>query len=181
MPLFDADNRLRSDACATNKRDLQNLSMEEYVFRDIRAHANEHGCPSTLSTSDCKDLKARVQTGDGFGVTASSIDSESDLRFPVGGTTHTRARQSLSTRVFVASPDMGRGGLEPNIESKLLLSGDTGTSRVCAHRFAEVSYDRFDPVVTLLDVKNVVKAFPAGEPSRGDPCLQSRGSGCSQR
>lgn len=170
MPLFDADNRLRSDVCAQLKRDSQNLSIEEYILRDIRIC---HGCPAELSSQDCAELNSRIQSNDGFGVTACHIDSDSDLRFPVY--THDRSRQSLASRVFMAAPDMGRGGLDASVESKLLLSGDSGTSRVCAHRFAELSYNRFDPVVQRVPVKHIVQPFPAGEPSRSDEFLQRRG------
>lgn len=174
MPLFDADNRLRSDLCAINKRDSQNFMMEDYVFRDVRA---THACPKDLSPSDCEDLERRIKNCDGFGVTSGVIDSDSDLRFPFY--THDRTRQSLNSRVFLAGPDMGRGGLDTSIESKLLLSGDSGTARVCAHRFAELSYDRFDPMITRVPVENIVKPFPAGEPSRSDESLQRRGYRCN--
>lgn len=176
MPLFDADNRLRSDLCATNARDSRNLSLEEYLFRDLRT---THACPVELSQKDCAELQARIQSGDGFGVTADVIDSDSQLRRPLGGCTHDHTRQTLSTRVFASIPDMGRGGLDAKIESKLLLSGDSGTSRVCAHRFAELSYNRFDPGVHKVAVDNIVQPFPAGEPSRdisrSDAFLESRG------
>lgn len=176
MPLFDADNRLRSDLCATNARDSRNLSLEEYVFRDLRT---THACPVGLSQEDCSDLQSRIQSGDGFGVTADVIDSDSLLRRPLGGITHDHTRQTLCTRVFVSVPDMGRGGLNANIESKLLLSGDSGTSRACAHRFAELSYNRFHPGVQHVAVDNIVLPFPAGEPSRdisrSDAFLESRG------
>lgn len=179
MPLFDADNRLRSDACATNARDAQNLSMEGYVFRDIRANANAHPCSTELSRQDCLELEARIQNNDGYGVTPTGIDDDSGFRFPVGGNTHDRARQSLATRVFVSIPDMGRGGLDASVESKLLLSGNSGTYRACAHRFAELSYNRFDPGVRRVDVKNVVQDFPAGQASRdisrSNAFIESRG------
>lgn len=161
MPLFDADNNLRSDLCATNARDAQNLSLEAYMFRLLRI---SHTCPSFLSQQDCANLEARIQSGDGFGVTAKGIDGDSDLRLPV--LTHDHARQSLGTRVFVSVPDMARGGLDATVESKLLLSGDSGTSRVCAHRFAEQSYNRFDPAVCRIGVEHIVQPFPAGVPSR---------------
>lgn len=179
MPLFDTDNRLRSDHCAANARDAQNLSMEGYVFRDIRANANHHPCPIELSRDDCIELESRIQSRDGYGLTPSGIDSDSGFRFPVGGSTHDRARQSLATRVFVCAPDMGRGGLDAHVESKLLLSGDAGTARVCAHRLAELSYNRFDPGVRRVSVQNIVQPFPGGQASRdisrSDAFMESRG------
>lgn len=163
MPLFDADNRLRSDRCAVNLRDSQNLSMESYTFRDVRFGMD---CPVNLSQDECAQLQARLHSGDGFGVQPNNIDEESDLRCPYGGITHDKSRQGLATRVFEASPDMGRGGLDANVESRLLLSGELGSSRSCAHRFAELSYNRFDPGVRGVAVENIVQPFPAGEPSR---------------
>lgn len=164
MPLFDADNRLRQDLCATNARDSRNLWMETYMFRDLRMCGTV--CPPVLSPQDCVDLRSRIQSRDGYGVTSCGIDGDSRMRFPVGGVTHDRSRQSLGTRVFASVPDMGRGGLDAGIESKLLLSGDSGTSRVCAHRFAEISYNRFDPGVQKVGVQHIVQPYPAGVPSR---------------
>lgn len=176
MPLFDAVNRLSSDSCATNARNAQNLLIEEYVFRDVRTN---RGCPPELTQEQCSDLQSRDTFIDGFGITAGAIDYDSDMRFPVGGTTHDRSKQSLATRVFVSVPDMGRGGLDAGVESKLLLSGDSGTSRVCAHRFAELNYNRFDPGVRIVALKNIVRPFPAGQPSRdisrSPAFLESRG------
>lgn len=163
MPLFDADNRLRSDRCAVNLRDSQNLSMETYMFRDMRFGM---ACPTNLTPMECSQLSTRLHSGDGFGVQPGDIDEESDLRCPSGGITHDKSRQGLATRVFEAAPDMGRGGLDANVESRLLLSGEQGTARNCAYRFAEHSYNRFDPGVQKVAVENIVKPFPAGEPSR---------------
>lgn len=171
MPLFDADNRLRSDLCAVNKRDAQNLSMEEYVFRDVRK-MSPTSCPAELSPADCAELGARLQSSDGYGIASKGIDSDSDLRFSMF--THDRTRQDLPSRMFKAAPDMGRGGLDATVESRLLLSGDLGTSRVCTHRFAELSYNRFDPVVQSVPVSNIVQPFPAGQPSRQDESLRTR-------
>lgn len=163
MPLFDADNRLRSDRCAVNLRDSQNLSMETYTFRDVRLGRE---CPAKLTRNECAELHDRLQSGDGFGVHAGDIDRESTLRYPDGGITHDRRRQGLATRVFEASPGMSRGGLDADIESHLLLSGEQGMSRSSAHRFAEKNYNRFDPGVRPVAVENIVQRFPAGEPSR---------------
>lgn len=160
MPLFDTDNRLRADACAANQRDFQNLSMEAYTLRDVRVSP---ACPPDLSDQDCAELEARMGNGD---LLAASIDSDSSMRYPVGGSTHDHTRQSLGTRVFGSVPNMGRGGLNAGVESKLLLSGDSGTSRVCVHRLAEVDYNRFDPVVRQVPVEHIVLPYPAGVPSR---------------
>ncbi|MEW5315099.1 MAG: hypothetical protein WDW38_006551 [Sanguina aurantia] len=163
MPLFDADNRLKSDRCAVNLRDSQNLSMESYTFRDMRFGM---ACPGDLSSDECAQLQARLHSSDGYGVQPGNIDEESGLRCPSGGITHDKSRQGLASRVFEAAPDMGRGGLDANVESRLLLSGEQGTARNCAFRFAERSYNRFDPGVQKVAVENIVQAFPAGEPSR---------------
>lgn len=166
MPLFDTDNRLRSDVCARHAQDAQNLTFAGYVFRDSDRNSKPSH-PQGLTTEELSELSTRTRSRDGWGIMPDAVNVDSAFRTPNGGYTHDRTRQGLSTRVFGAAPDLGRGGLDAAVESRLQsqLSGN-GTERECSYRFAEVDYDRFDPGVRPVAVTNIVIPFPAGEPSR---------------
>lgn len=161
MPLFDADNRLRSDDCAIQARDAQNLTMETYWFQDMRGVA---GQLCGLSEADQAELSRKHKSNDGYGMKSELIGVDSGFRFPTGGYTHDGGRQSLATRIFGAVPDMGRGIFDSCIESKLKLSGTR--SHDCSYRFAETDFDRFDPGVKKVDVVNIVQPYPVGQSSR---------------
>lgn len=163
MPLFDTDNRLRSDPCAVRQRDLENFGLAGYTLLD-QDRWSIPICPEGTTARDCLELESKIRSGDGFGIRAAEIDGDSSFRNNSTAYTHGRTRQSLSTRVFGAAPDRGRGGLAADVESRLTLSG--GVDRDCTHRYAEVNYDRFDPGVRPVGVQHVVVPFPAGRPSR---------------
>ena len=126
---------------------------------------------------DCKKMPSDVvyannlqQAWDGYGQGASSacIRKDSCMR--------PRARKQLSTRVFVALPDLARGGAQDAAmaaaESVVLTSGFADsclpTPRVS---LGDTAFDRFDPVLCMSgmpDVKHIVPAWTAGGASSRD-------------
>jgi hypothetical protein len=158
MPLFDAYSRLSMDPCAVRVRDDTNYEYAKYAMTQDKLRYDD--C-KRVATEDAKRL-----ISDGHGLDPSAVDADSSFRNSRTAVTHTRVRQSLPTRVFTAAPDLGRGGLRVNTESRLLSGDDTTQMRECSARLAERDWDRFDPAICAVAVENVVQAWRGGEPSR---------------
>jgi hypothetical protein len=84
-----------------------------------------------------------------------------------------RARKQLSTRVFVALPDLAHGGVQDAgmaaAESIAFTSGFADSCLPAPRAsLGDVDFDRFDPVLCMPDVKHIVPAWTAGGASSRD-------------
>lgn len=82
-----------------------------------------------------------------------------------------RARKQLPTRIFVALPDLAHGGAQDarltTVES---MARTGGYNEPCPPRVSlgDASYDRFDPVLVMPDVRHIVPPWPEGGASSRD-------------
>jgi hypothetical protein len=103
---------------------------------------------------------------DGFGVASSCVvDADSEMRNN-GKMTNDRERVQLCTRWYTAVPDLGKGGLIPNIESRLKYGADTSDIRSC-DRVTEKDFNRFIPLPACMaqsiqNPDNIVQKGPRG-------------------
>jgi len=149
MRVFELENRLTTDQCASVTKELQNRSISDYMLFNMYPTAscdddNKADEELTKLVSDNPNLRYR----DGYGVAnACTVDEDSKMRENPSGLTHFRDKQQLCSRWHQAVPDYGRGGLLPNVESALKLSADTSFIRDC-DRITEKQYDVFIPFNT---------------------------------
>lgn len=159
---FNEANRLTEDRCAILTKELQNRSMTDYFLTNL------------YSTADCKDDDIREFTienpnlryRDGFGnVNACTVDQDSELRNN-SKLTNFREKEQLCTRWYQASPNIGKGGLIPNIESRLKSPEDTSDIKDC-DILAERNFNRFIPMIGCLsgsiqNPENIILPFERG-------------------
>jgi len=146
MRVFELENRLTSDNCASVTKELQNRSISDYVLFNMYPTAACDDADEQLIklVADNPNLRYR----DGYGVAnACTVDEDSKMRENPSGLTHFRDKQQLCTRWHQAVPDYGRGGIIPNVESALKLGADTTYLRDC-DRITEKQYDVFIPFNT---------------------------------
>ena len=165
MRPFTEENRLGQDDCALLTRSLVNQSISDYrFFNNFFTGSCE---------ADDKNKMAEFMTNnpnlhyrDGYGNASSCvIDADSELRNN-GKITNDRERVQLCTRWYTAVPDLGRGGLVPNIESRLKYGADTSDIRSC-DRVTEKDFNRFIPLPPCLaqsiqNPDNIVQKGPRG-------------------
>jgi hypothetical protein len=145
MKVFQEGNRLSQDSCALLTKDLVNRSVVDYNMYNM------------YSTSKCKtdDIfeftinNPNLRYKDGFGnVNACTVDEDSEIRNKAK-LTNFRDKEQLCTRWYQAGPNIGKGGLIPNIESRLLFAEDTSDIKDC-DIIAEKDFDRFTPMIGCL-------------------------------
>lgn len=142
MRPFDEENHMSQDDCALLTRTLVNKSISDYMLFNnfFRCHENDKD-----KMEDFVVNNPNLRYKDGYGFAASCVvDNDSEMRNNAK-LTNDRERVSLCTRWYTAVPDLGRGGLVPNVESRLKYNGDTSDIRDC-DRVTEKDFNRFIPL-----------------------------------
>lgn len=161
MPLCDVTNRLRDDDCAVRMWEQGNRDMLEYRMGSL--------CKNVLDCddddekvgeawADCR--RARYGVRRSVGLNRCRVDDDSRLRLDAE-LTNGAAKLQLPKRVFFASPDLARGRGEPGVEHALFNGLDTSVLKAC-DRLAERDFDRFDPGVRCVSVKNIIPTWVRG-------------------
>lgn len=157
------------DTCRTNQEVIDNEAIQEYILGGDREQRGGCEDPGEGCRSPWK----------GYGIGPSCmILKDSDFRIDPTTLTHPgRARQQLSTRTFVAAPNLAPGECFADVEARLQTGYFNTLQKECAlpptaadktrRNLGEVSYDRFVPCVTMPAVSNIVpKWTPGGANSR---------------
>jgi hypothetical protein len=162
MSRYFEENRLTQDACALVTRDLTNRSISDYNMFNM------------YTTSTCDDdalidytmQHPNLRFKDGYGnVSGCTVDTDSDIRNNARQT-NMREKEQLCTRWNHAVPNIGKGGLVPNVESRLIFGEDTSDIKDC-DIVAEKSFERFIPMMgclagTIQNPENIILPFERG-------------------
>lgn len=162
LPKYFEENRLSQDRCALLTRELQNRSVSDYSLYNMYV------------TSTCEDEQLidytlnypNLRFKDGFGnVNGCTVDTDSEIRNKAK-LTNFREKEQLCTRWHQAVPNYGRGGLLPNVESRLIFAEDTSDIKDC-DIVAEKNFDRFIPMIgclsgTIQNPENIILPFERG-------------------
>lgn len=164
MRVFELESKLHSDDCAIVNKELMNKSVNDYNLYN------------SFFTSDCKEDNSKMYNfafdnpnlhfRDGYGYTnACVVDADSVMRND-SKLTHDKSKIQLCARWDQAVPDLGRGGLIPNLESRLKNGEDTSMIRAC-NKVTEKDFDRFTPLVgcvapTIQNSSHIILPFTRG-------------------
>jgi hypothetical protein len=161
MRVFNYENRLTIDDCAVLQRDIQNQSMTDYQLYN------------SYYTNDCKCkamdeflFENNMVIKDGYGfLNQCTVDADSDLRLN-GVQTNEREKVQLCSRWHQGVPNLNKGGLIPNIDSRLKNADDTSDIRNC-DRVTEHDFNRFIPLVgclapTIQNPKYIIEPWVRG-------------------
>jgi hypothetical protein len=164
MRVYELESDLGSDNCTMVNKEFVNKSINDYNLYNM------------FFTSDCTADNTKMNQfmyenpnlrfRDGYGYTnACVVDMDSALRND-SQITHDRTKIQLCARWNHAVPDLGKGGLIPNIESRLKNAEDTSVIRVC-DRVAEKDFDRYTPLVgcvapSIQNPNHIIMPFTRG-------------------
>jgi len=151
---------IQDDKCAILTRELQNSSINSYDLYNPY-FTKDCGCDNF----DDIVIENNLLYRDGYGYTSGcTVDTDSDVRYrPI---THAKGRIPLCTRQFTGVPNINKGGLVPNVESRLKNADDTSDITRC-DRVTEKDFDRFIPFVGCLgnsiqDPEHIIEKWTRG-------------------
>lgn len=157
--IFENEHRIGADECAIHAKDYQNASISDYsTWNTYMMKCNRKG-ERHLEEFANNNINLHFRNGYGY-TNGCEVDNDTELRLN-GKITHEKAKSQLFTRSFLAVPDLSKGLVLPEVESRLVEGDDTTQIREC-YRLTEVDYERFVPLIPCLrdNVQNPVHIIP---------------------
>ena len=151
-------NRLIYDTCAVGQRDADNRGISCYGLTNLR--------PSPYAKACAQGMRS-MHTWDGYGWNVAEVDRDTRLRLE-SRNTHPRSKVQLSTRVFVAAPDLAQAGVPPFSDADAAEVIFPGPREHPCESLTEVDYDRFVPGICAIPVDNIVPSWTYGGDSSRD-------------
>jgi hypothetical protein len=161
MKEFRNEGRLTLDNCALVNKEIQNIGVNNYNLYNSY-FTKDCGCD--IFTNYLFDNNLVIKDGYGF-ASGCSIDKDTELRLGQK-ITHDKERQNLCARSFQGVPNLNKGGIIPNIDSRLKNADDTSDIRSC-DKITEKDFNRYQPLVGCLaseiqNPKHIVEPWVRG-------------------
>lgn len=137
-------NRLNDDSCAMKNRSLAN---DSFIDNRLYNFYYNKDCDCPVLDDIAMENNFTVREGYGY-ASACTIDADSQLRLN-SSITHDRQRIQLCARTYQGVPNLNKGGLVPNIESRLKNPDDTSDIRNL-DKVMEKGFDVFTPMIGCL-------------------------------
>lgn len=155
--VFNGMSRLGNDACSMDQVSIQNTAACNYVLTDFTAQDCTMSKARQLATSQ---PGINYKGGYGGGTNECNVDVHS--RLTIGALqTHPRAKLDLFARPYATVPFLGRGAVDPVVESQLKF-GETGSNKRSQTLYAEKNYSPYHvmPLIPVMqqrmDTRNMV-------------------------
>lgn len=150
--MFDERTGLFNDSCFQRDRDRQSSESSSY---NVRNHRAVDVCgKDILSVATCHP---NLRFKNGFGnVTACNVDADSGVRISGPKTTNPRYRQQLATRVAHGGPDLSRGYVDADAESRLIHAENSLRKRPCSV-LTDASTANFTPLLPCIQTVQAVE------------------------
>ena len=144
MRYTNLSNRLNDDSCALKTRSLYNDSVTDNRLFNFYFN-NSCDCP----VLDDIAMENNFTVREGYGYASGcTVDKDSELRIGAA-VTHDKGRQQLCARTYTGGPNINKGGLVPNVESRLKNADDTSDIRNI-DKVMEKQFDVFTPMIPCL-------------------------------
>ena len=148
---FENISRSGNDNCYLDQRNIQNLNYSNYLLNNYFSSDCFMTNPINLATNQPGvNYKGGYQTGAG----GCNIDYNTKLKTDTI-VSHPKCKISLSQRQFVTVPYLGRGYVDPVVESKL-MQGECNDNRKTKVHTTEMSYIPYSNTPLLEGIKDRV-------------------------
>lgn len=171
MKYFDKEHRVGTDTCATESVDEQNKRMEDYMlFNSYRGNAVE--CSGEVNKIKEFMAENHMTIRDGYGFTnACRVDNDSELR--IDSNKINRDKNQIFTRTFQAVPDLSKGDMNVDNESKIQQGELTFDDFQCQGK----PFDVFTPMLPCLkdniqNPKHIIESWTRGGDTTRDTIKQ---------
>jgi hypothetical protein len=148
---FDNLSRIGNDACTQDQNTIQNIQASNYLLQNYFINDCSMKQPIALATAQPGIM---YNGGSGSGAGGCNIDSSSDLL--IGSVqTHPKSRISLFQRPFSTVPYLGRGSVDPILESQI-MQGELLTNKRSVNKLSEKSDIKYQITPLIPSVKDRV-------------------------
>jgi hypothetical protein len=145
---FDNISRIGNDNCCIDQRTIQNSSYANYTLQNYFASDCSMKKPIELATT-----QPGIFYNGGFNVGAGGCNIDSSSQLLIGSVqTHPRCHIDLFQRPFATVPYLGRGSVNPVIESQI-QQGELGINKRSVNNLSEKSYIKYSNTPLLPTVK----------------------------
>jgi hypothetical protein len=145
---FDNMSRIGLDGCNKSQTDIQNVASCNYTLQNYFATDCSLRTPMQLATTQPGIM---YNGGYGSGAGGCNINNSSDLLI---GTiqTHPKCRIDLFQRPFATVPYLGRGSVNPVIESQI-QQGEMNINKRSVNTLSEKSYIKYHQTPLLPSIQ----------------------------
>lgn len=149
---FNTMSRLGADACSIDQTSIQNTEACNYLLQNYSARDCNMTSAKKLATSQ---PGINYSGSHGMGINGCNVDDNSNLTI---GTiqTHPRSRIDLFHRPYATVPYLGRGSVDPILESQI-QQGETITNKRSITHLTEKSYAKYSNTPLIPSVKKNVQ------------------------
>jgi hypothetical protein len=145
---FDNMSRIGNDSCCIDQTSLQNVAACNYMTQNFFKSDCSMKTPIELATS-----QPGVMYNGGFNVGAGGCNIDSSSKLLIGTIqTHPKCPIDLFCRPFVTVPYLGRGSVNPIVESQI-MQGEQYTNRRSVNNLGEKSYLKYHQTPLLPVIK----------------------------
>jgi hypothetical protein len=145
---FDNMSRIGLDGCNKSQTDIQNVASCNYTLQNYFATDCSMRTPMQLATTQPGIM---YNGGYGSGAGGCNINNSSDLLI---GTiqTHPKCRIDLFQRPFATVPYLGRGSVNPVVESQI-QQGELNINKRSINTLSEKSYIKYHQTPLLPSIQ----------------------------
>lgn len=149
---FNNMARMGNDLCCLDQNSIQNSSSCSYLLQNFFAQDCSMKNAKALATTQ---PGINYSGSFGLGVGGCNVDDSSKLL--IGGIqTHPKTRIDLFGRPFATVPFLGRGSVDPILESQI-QQGEAITNKHSVTRLTEKSYLKFHTTPLIPEVKKNIQ------------------------
>ena len=149
---FNNLSRMSEDICCIDQRSIQDSSSCSYMLQNYFAQdCSMNKAKSLATTQPC------INYNGGFGLGAGGCNVDDSSKLLIGSTqTHPKSRIDLFGRPFATVPFLGRGSVDPILESQI-QQGESITNKRTVTRLTEKSYLKYHTTPLIPEVKQNIQ------------------------
>ncbi len=149
---FNDLTRVGDDYCTIDQNQIQNVNTCNYLLQNYYTKDCSMKDAKALATSQpCINYKGS------YGMGANGCNVEENSKLLIGGlNTHPKCRIDLFQRPFATIPYLGRGSVDPVVESQI-LQGDSITNRRSVTHLTEKSFLKHHNTPLIPEVKESIQ------------------------
>jgi len=147
--VFDNISRIGNDNCCVDQKTIQNAGYANYTLQNYFISDCSMKKPIDLATT-----QPGIFYNGGYNVGAGGCNIDDSSKLQIGTIqTHPRCHIDLFQRPFATVPYLGRGSVNPIVESQI-QQGELNINKRSVNNLSEKSYMKYSNTPLLPSVKN---------------------------